>query len=441
MLLFISPLNAQNNTGSNMVTRMKLESDSLNAIEQRVYDNGLGDVTRELQSFPGATLPDIIVQHEYDEYSRKTKTWLPVTTTSGSDYLSDSTIIHMAESLYADTIPYSLTEYDNFLPSQPSAQYNAGSEWQSNDKKVSITYCDTVMVDIFWLYGSLSTDDNVKFFCTRSVDEDGCSRAEYTDITGRLKISETSQGKTYYVYNDKGDVEYVLPPAVSEFIIDSDLGNLWNDEDVDDMIQKYAYIYHYDYKRHCIYKKLPGCAPIYHIYDKAGNCILTQDGNQRQRGEWAYAIPDKFGRLCISGVCHNEIPDYVSLPLSSVHVYAEYNGADAAMGGYDVHNLALDSQTLYSATYYDNYNFVGQHGVPSSIGFNQVSGITRDLTIGHGMPTGSATAIIGSAGVTGYTYSAMYYDSQYNVAQVAATNHLGRCDVTSTKYTENLKKL
>lgn len=434
LLAFCVSAWAQNPSGSNIVSRTKLEARGSRVIEQRVYDNGLGDVTREAQSFPGTSLPDIIVQHEYDEYRRKTKTWLPVTSASGGSYVSDNAVALMAESQYADTTPYSLTEYDGFLLSQTSSQYKAGSEWQSNDRKTSVVYRDTVMVDIFWQYGNIGIEDNIKFFCTRSVDEDGCPKAEYTDITGRLKISETSQGKTYYVYNDKGDIEYVLPPAVSEFIIDSNLGNSWNDEDVDDMIQKYAYIYHYDYKRHCIYKKLPGCAPIYYIYDRAGNCILTQDGNQRQRGEWAYAIPDRFGRPCLSGICHNDMPDYASLPLSSVHVYANYTGCSVETGGYAIENLALDSQTLSSAMYYDGYSFIGQHGVPSSLGYMELSMYSRDSTICHGMQTGSATAYFDENGVAGYTYSAIYYDSRYNVAQVVATNHLGYTDVTSTKY-------
>ena len=100
---------------------------------------------------------------------------------------------------------------------------------------------------------------------------------------------------------------------------------------------------------------------------------------------------------------------YAAEPLHSVHVYAEYDGASTATGGYVVHNFTLGSQTLYSAAYYDGYSFIGRHGVPSSLAASAVPGFPIDATLGKGLQTGSATAVISNGGVTGYTYSAMYY--------------------------------
>ena len=74
MTLFILPVSSQETAGSNIVFRTFLSADQTNAIEQRVYDNGLGDIVEEVQSYPGSSLPSIVVRHEYDEYRRKTKT-------------------------------------------------------------------------------------------------------------------------------------------------------------------------------------------------------------------------------------------------------------------------------------------------------------------------------------------------------------------------------
>ena len=315
------PILAQTNVfGSNIAVRTKLQVRGNKYAEQRIYDNGLGDVVQEVQSYPGTTIQSIVLRHEYDEYRRKIRTWLPVTAT-GSGCVSFSDIALRASTLYnADTAPFTLTEYDSFLPSQPSAQYKAGAQWQDNNKKQSLTYSEYTGIGMFAHEdGYMYTMTDRKYLCTRTVDEDGCLQAEYTDLTGRLMISETSQGKTYYVYNAKGDLNHVLPPVLSEYVI-STYGYESDDiPDTDDMMQKYGYIYRYDNQRHCIYKKLPGCAPIYYIYDKAGNCIFSQDGNQRQHGEWTYTIPDKFGRPCVSGICHNEItytekPQVILLP-------------------------------------------------------------------------------------------------------------------------------
>ena len=209
------------------------------------------------------------------------------------------------------------------------------------------------------------------------------------------------------------------------------------------MMQKYAYIYRYDNQRHCIYRKLPGCDPVYYVYDGTGACILTQDGEQRQAGVWSYSIPDRFGRPAVSGICHNNVT-YTAEPLHAYHVYAEYDGTTEQTGGYTVHNLTLDSQTLYSASYYDGYGFIGQHGVPSSLTSSTVAGFSIDTSLGRGLQTGSAAAVIKEGSVTGYTYSAMYYDSRYRVSQVRATNHLGGTETTCTSYSytgkpENVK--
>lgn len=494
LILFSIPLHGQDEPGSNIVSRTFLSADGAKQIEQRVYDNGLGDIIQEVQSFPGSTLPSIFVHHEYDEYRRKVKTWLPVIS-SGSDFIKGKMINYYAGKQYdEDSTPFTRTEYDNFLPSQPSAQYKAGDQWQDNDKKVSITYSEYVGTGMFLDYYNDDEDkeeeeediytlSNVKYLCTRTIDEDSCLQAEYTDLNGRVMITETSQGRTYYLYDLKGDIRYVIPPALSAYI----LSHYEEDTDVpnsDEMVRKYAYIYRYDNQRHCIYKKLPGCEPVYYVYDRAGRCILTQDGNQRQKGEWTYNIPDKFGRPCISGVCYNDIT-YSAEPLHSKFVYVEYGGklakidepapidrprsltdnisisattgvsspiskpypyedsyaSFATIGGYTVHNIVLKKQTLYSATYYDDYSFIGDNGVSSSLTASSVADFPIDTSLGHGLQTGSATAVLNDGKVTGYTYSAMYYDSRYQVAQVRSTNHLGGTDITYTSYSFTGKPL
>ena len=126
LTMFIAPIFGQGTEGSDIVSRTRLLSDGTRKIEQRVYDNGLGDVVEEVLSYTGSTLPSVVVHHEYDSCRRRTRTWLPVTTTSGSGFVSGSTVASLAQSQYGDTKPFSRTEYDGFLPSQPSAQYKAG---------------------------------------------------------------------------------------------------------------------------------------------------------------------------------------------------------------------------------------------------------------------------------------------------------------------------
>ena len=434
MTTVTTPALAQGAPGSSVVSRTRLSSDGTKAVVQRVYDNGLGDAVQEVQSFPGSSLPDLVVRHEYDDHRRRVKTWLPVTS-SGGGYVSGSAAALLAQSQYSDAAPFTRTEYDGFLLSQPAAQYKAGTQWQAAGKKVSVTYGEYVGAGMYsprddTLY---ITDNTAKFLRTRTADEDGTWSAEYTDLNGRVMISETSLGKTYYMYDQRGNVTHVIPPVLSAYLISHYGYDSQFIDDTDAMVQKYAYIYRYDGRGRCIYRKLPGCEPVYYVYDRTGACILSQDGVQRLAGVWAYSIPDKFGRPAISGVCRNSV-SYTAEPLRQCHVYAAYDGTTVPTGGYAVHGITLVSQTLYAAAYHDDYAFIGQHGVPSTLTATTVSGYPIDATVGRGMQTGSATAVLGSSGVTGYTYSAMYYDSRHRVAQVRATDHTGGTVTTCTAY-------
>ena len=71
LLIFLSSLLAaflrpslglsQNASGSNIVSRTMLSSDCTASVNQRVYDNGLGDIVQEIQSYTGSSLPSVTV--------------------------------------------------------------------------------------------------------------------------------------------------------------------------------------------------------------------------------------------------------------------------------------------------------------------------------------------------------------------------------------------
>ncbi len=114
MMPAVYPVKSQDIPGSSIVSRTFLSSDGSTKLVRRSYDNGLGDVVQEIQSFSGSSLPNIVVHHEYDEYRRKTRSFLPVTS-SDSLYVSGNTVGYMAQSQYSDSAPSSRTEYDGFL--------------------------------------------------------------------------------------------------------------------------------------------------------------------------------------------------------------------------------------------------------------------------------------------------------------------------------------
>lgn len=106
-------------------------------------------------------------------------------------------------------------------------------------------------------------------------------------------------------------------------------------------MRQYAYIYRYDGFNRCIYKKLPGCEPVYYIYDKAGRLILSQDGEQRSKGEWMFTLPDILGRTVLSGICKNSL-DYRSKPLEGTIVKCHLG--EFCHYKYGVYNIRFSSK-------------------------------------------------------------------------------------------------
>ena len=53
---------------------------------------------------------------------------------------------------------------------------------------------------------------------------------------------------------------------------------------------------------------------IYYIYDHGDHQVLSQDGEQRVRGEWAFSLSDELNRPVLTGICHNSYY-YADFPL------------------------------------------------------------------------------------------------------------------------------
>ena len=202
---------------------------------------------------------------------------------------------------------------------------------------------------------------------------------------------------TYYLYDDYGNCVIVLPPEASAAIAAS--GSLSFTGSDSPVLRDYAYMYQYDSRNRCIAKKLPGCDWCLYIYDKANRLIFSQDGNQRQKNEWLFNIPDALGRVVLTGTCSNDFA-YSSSPLAESVVKGEWNNGTSATKGYQVSGVTLDNPVVLSASYYDDYSFTGYNGIPtltnSSVEYEpdyEMEGFgKRYMTSSKGLLTGTLTA-------------------------------------------------
>ena len=187
-----------------------------------------------------------------------------------------------------------------------------------------------------------------------------------------------------------------------------------------------SYSYEYDFLHRCIYKKLPERDAIYYIYDYSDRQVLSQDGEQRVRGEWAFSLSDELNRPVLTGICHDYY-SYNDFPLCETDVKARRDDAGTAFHGYIPENIPMTNPVVYTVNYYDDYSFIGKHGVPTSLNYvTPPSGYGICYTeSSKGLLTGTVTARMDATGVTGYDYAAFYYDERGRIIQSRTTNHMG----------------
>ncbi|WP_163355460.1 DUF6443 domain-containing protein [Dysgonomonas sp. 25] len=282
--------------------------------------------------------------------------------------------------------------------------------------------------------------NNNELYVTLVSDEDDNISLEFKNQLGQVVLMRQLNGSekydTYYVYDDYGNLRYVLPPLAVDKLT-SDLS------DDNEIMQQYAYLYKYDHRNRCIKKRLPGCDWIYMVYDQADRLIFTQDGEQRIQDEWLFNIPDIFGRPVLSGICKNTISEsQIETYLKNVVVTATLPElADGSYKGYNISGVTLNNWTLLTANYYDNYTYLKQADFSNQnlryVANNDYGTRYGDdnSTYQHkGLLTGSITSTMGASTAPRELYSTMYYDNKKRAIQTRSTNHLGGYDYSYTAY-------
>ncbi|HBB02136.1 MAG: hypothetical protein A2W86_09275 [Bacteroidetes bacterium GWD2_45_23] len=90
------------------------------------------------------------------------------------------------------------------------------------------------------------------------------------------KVDNDINYDTYYVYDDFGNLRFVLPPAASDAL--TAVNVIW-DITSNQVLKDYAFYYQYDGKNNCILKKLPGCNDIEMRYDMSERLIFSKMEN------------------------------------------------------------------------------------------------------------------------------------------------------------------
>ncbi|MET3981616.1 RHS repeat-associated protein [Mucilaginibacter sp. UYP25] len=319
------------------------------------------------------------------------------------------------------TVKINYTTNNTTALSTPSTSYYAAlytiSAISATDQKRTLALGNgtTNAYNAGELYVTVSKDEN-----WTSTNGKAGTTEEYKDKEGRVVLKRTfnlPSGSstievlsTYYVYDDLGNLAYVLPPK----------SNADNALPTQTTLDALCYQYRYDERNRLTQKKLPGKGWEYMVYNMLDQVVGTQDAIQRGKAPQEFTINkyDVMGRIAITGIYTHPSStagtDYRSAIQTLVNNQTmQWENPTGASGsyGYTAESWPGLISTFLSVNYYDDYRFSGTNPYPFT-GSNMT----------QGTPTGTLTNVLGTYYML---WTVMYYDDLGRNVKTFKQHYLG----------------
>ena len=445
-IVSITPLDATNQINCTN-GRLSVEGNiRTNAIV--TYYDGFGRPYESVALKNGPSRNDLVSMTTYSGLNRATHQWLPISEEANGQPLSTESFISKAGVFYNDNSPYQETIYEASALNRVVGEVRPGNEYATHPstQNYEINTSNDAVRMFSVVHNELSNGevenqlkcanspyDACTLYKSTVSDEDGKSITTFTDKLGRTILERQEGNDTYYVYDHKGQLCYVLPPLAANKL------NVGIYNDSIDILRQYAYVYRYDERGNQIYKRLPGCEPTLMVYDVTNALVMSQSGNQRNpKMYWTIYQYDELRRLLytaevtISNNNHKQLIDDLSNRYI-VTLFSTEGDNLIANTGYSGGGLELNSASLLTFNYYDNYDFLNfvSNDNRTHMAFNAFKG-NSEYGNAVGLLTGTRTYYLDGSG--DYSETVYYYDYYGREIQRKTTNHLGGYDALSTKY-------
>jgi len=417
------------------------------------YLDGLGRPLQTVQWQASPLKRDIVQPVAYDAFGREAIKYLPYADIGSADGGLRATALSAQSAFYGaggwdgnvakTPFPFSRTVFEASPLSRVLEQGAPGAVWQPAGTRNSTSGRTVVQQQgtnaatevKLWtvtantatssgnyaagrLYKSTTNDEN-----WNSGDGKMGTVDSFTDLEGRMVLKRMWEDNsvsldTYYIYDDLGNLRYVVPPAVTV--------NSFTESDA--VFTNFIYGYHYDGRRRNTRKHVPGKGWEEFVYNKLDQLVMSQDAKGKLAHGWIMNKYDAFGRLIITGIYEDNISrDALQASFNSCQVLWE---TQTASGAYT--NTACPTSGVYTyltINYYDSYNIPG---LPST--YNRISSYSNML---KGLPTATLTNVLGTAH---QLWTVMYYDNDGRVVKTFAQHYKGgmvavlNYDETETTY-------
>jgi RHS repeat-associated protein len=425
--------------------------DSVSTIIQ--YLDGLGRPLQAVNFRGSPGLQDIVQPIAYDAFGREQFKYLSYASSlSNGSYKTDALqsnsgvkafYISGLSGIVNTSSPYAETQFEASPLNRVLQQGAPGDAWQlASGHTVKAAYGTNSASEVrLWSISGTSCTGTAfypanQLYKTTTTDENGNSNIEFKDKEGRivLKQAEETAGtyiSTYYVYDDFGNLRYVIPPGVT--------ATAFTDGDIS--FNNFVYAYRYDERKRLIEKKIPGKGWEYITYNRLDLPAISWDANQQTQtipgfGPGAYhsfVKYDALGRVIMSGVEKGRSLDRAGVQSAlDNNLYGQYSWElpdNTAPHGYTnrcipQNDFNCDVQVV---NYYDHYNIPG---LPYT-----AAGYSTRIT---GLLTASKTEVLGSLGT--YLWTVYYYDEEGRIAKTYqqhykdGVQHVNNYDIVTHNY-------
>ncbi len=443
------------------------------------YFDGLGKPIQAVQVKASPTGHDVVQPIVYDSYEREITKYLPyaLTGSATNDGSYKTTVVTDQGTFYnapptgvsTDTYPYSQVNLEASPLSRPVENGAPGAAWQLSTSGVTgsghtVKTIYTGNNSITWATDSVHSMQVAMYKTTinsnqsRTLTASGYYAANQLNVTvtedenwvsGRAGTMETytdneghvvlkrvyglnnysttlQQLSTYYVYDDLGNLAYVIPPAANGdaaiTISATTLNNL-------------CYQYRYDTRNRLSQKKIPGKGWEFVVYNIIDQPVASQDSLQRNNNNWILTKYDALGRVALTGIWNNNnvAVSQPSLQTTLTAITTNLWEAPTTSGnGYT--NIAWPTTyvtTTLGINYYDSYT-----NIPGLLAtYHLTSGVSTMLS---GLLTAKRTAVLNTP--TDMLWDVVYYDdlgrtiTTYNQHYLGGTANTNNYDLTKTTY-------
>jgi RHS repeat-associated protein len=425
--------------------------------QETQYFDGLGRLLQTVEKGASPAGRDLVSPVVYDAFGREQYKYLPYVPKTGNvndGLFKTSPFVHqrafyrdstMIPGTGADSIYYAQTAHEASPLNRVLQTWAPGNSWarEGGNHPVRQQHLVNSSADSVRLWELPATSvipvgnrayGNGELLKDVSINEAGTQTITYKDKEGRVVLRKTQLAGypgtahtgwlcTYYVYDARGDLRFIIPPKAILAI-----SNNWVIHA--DVVKELCFIYRYDNRRRPIVQKVPGADSTEMLYDARDRLIGRRDGILKSLGMWHGTYYDQLNRE------------------QKTALFYDVRSRDAMQtainqAGFDPLNAFpfIDSTALrvLTDTYYDSYNFPGRQPY-----------ITTDITKVQAGANPYAEALqvapsIKTRGlVTGKRYrieaveqfntTTIYYNDKGRVIQTIADNMPGGKDVTNTLY-------